>query len=173
MREFGLSNSGAILSMPISPRLSAFCFDAGVYSLPNASGTSFIELSTVHDVDALNELQFLTASKNIYFRNWDEADRIKLKITSFSEGRSNVGPISRMYIRDQGAKSGVVGLRNSETGETEIYRKGTPEEELTAKETIVTTAFQYPEPLSWPYKLKYRGRVRTFYNGTGVGRVRK
>jgi hypothetical protein len=38
LTSFGLSNSGTILSMPISPRLSAFCYDTGVYSVPNASG---------------------------------------------------------------------------------------------------------------------------------------
>jgi hypothetical protein len=44
---------------------------------------------------------------------------------------------------------------------------------VTAKETIVTMAFEYPEPGSWPSPLKFRDKPKRFYNGTGVGYVRK
>ena len=49
LKNFGISNSGTILSMPISPRLSAICYDTGVYSLPNASGTQFIDITNADD----------------------------------------------------------------------------------------------------------------------------
>ena len=64
-------------------------------------------------------------------------------------------------------------FRNSDTGKVEKYREGTPEEELTAKETIVSVAFEYPVPGSWPTALKFRDKPKTFYNGTGIGHVRK
>ena len=54
--HFGVSSSGTIFSMPISPRLSAICYDTGVYLVPNGSGTQFVDLTSRSDVYAINQL---------------------------------------------------------------------------------------------------------------------
>jgi hypothetical protein len=78
--KFGISNSGAILSMPLSPRMSVIFYDTGTYSMPNASGTPFIEITNSADVLALNQMQYLSAAKNIYFTRWTDGGLIKSEL---------------------------------------------------------------------------------------------
>jgi Protein of unknown function (DUF4238) len=171
--KFGLSNSGAMFSMPLSPRLSAMCYDTGTYSVPNASGTQFVDLTKDADATGLNQLQYLSASKNIYFRNWSDAERIKSELESFADKRAQAAPTTRIYVRDDFATSVVGRLRDPKTGKMEKYRQGTPEEEQTARETIAATSFEFAEPFIWPSKLKFRDKPKCYHNGTAVGYVRK
>jgi Protein of unknown function (DUF4238) len=172
-RNFGLSNSGAIMLMPLSPRLSAICYDTGVYSIANGSGTQFVDLTQKNDIHAVNQLEYIAAAKNIYFRCWDDAERIKSEIAALSDARAEAVPRSTLYVRDDSQSGTFLGMRNSETGTIEKYRKGTLDEETTAKETIVATSFQYPEPPTWPSKIRFREKPKLFYNGSAVGHVRK
>jgi Protein of unknown function (DUF4238) len=171
--KFGLSNSGAMFSMPLSPRLSTMCYDTGTYSVPNASGTQFVDLTKDIDATALNQLQYLSASKNIYFRNLPDAERIKSELESFAEKRAKAAPITRIYVRDDSATSVVGRLRDPKTGRMEKYREGTPEEEQTARETLAATSFEFAEPFIWLSKLKFRDKPRYYNNGTAIGYVRK
>jgi hypothetical protein len=172
INKFGISNSGAILSMPLSPNLSTMCYDVNVYSVPNASGTPFIDLTNDDDATAVNQLQYLSASKNIYFSQLADAERITTDLEALAEKRSRLGATSTLYIRDDNAKAAVA-HRDPETGALEKYRRGTPEEEKSSKESIIATSFELPEPLIWPSKLKFRDKPKYFYNGTGIGHVRK
>jgi hypothetical protein len=171
--KFGLSNSGAMFSMPLSPRLSTMCYDTGTYSVPNASGTQFVDLTKDIDATALNQLQYLSASKNIYFRNLSDAERIKSELELFAEKRAKAAPITRIYVRDDSATSVVGRLRDPRTGQMEKYREGTPEEEQTARETLAATSFEFAEPFIWLSKLKFRDKPRYYNNGTAIGYVRK
>ena len=137
-------------------------------------GHNLLTLRTRMTIHAINQLQYLTAAKNIYFSRWEDAERIRSEIDAISDRRSQAVPASSVYVRDDTAHaSGTVVLRNADDGRLEKYRRGTPEEEMTAKETIIMTSFQYPEPTNWPSKFKLRKNVKTFYNGTGIGHVRK
>lgn len=174
INNFGLSNSGALLSMPLTPRLSVMCYDTGIYSVPNASGTQFVDLTDKDDADAINQLQYLSSSKNVYFRNWNDADRIKLEIASLAEPRAQAAePITKIYIRDDAATKSIAKLRDPETGKYETYREGTPDEEQTAQETLAATGFQFPEPSKWPSKLKWRTKPKFYATGTAAGYIRK
>jgi hypothetical protein len=149
------------------------CYDTGTYSVPNASGTQFVELTKDADATALNQLQYLSASKNIYFRNWVDAERINSELESFAEKRAQAAPITRIYVRDDSATSIVGRLRDPKTGQMEKYREGTPEEEQTARETLAATSFEFAEPFIWLTKLKFRNKPRYYNNGTAIGYVRK
>jgi len=159
--QFGVSNSGAILTMPLTPRLSATCYDGGVYSIPNASGTPFVDVKRDSDVEAINQLQHLAASKNIYFSRWEDRSRIASEAAKVSQQRANAIPKTTVFIRDP------------EFPQAENYRTGTPEEELAAREALVATAFQYPEPSAWPSQLKFRDKPKTFSDGSAAGHRRK
>lgn len=127
--HFGVSNSGAMLSSPLSPRLSAILYDGLVYSLPNASGTPFIDIKKSEDVEAINELQFLSASKNIYFKRWEDAENIANKVQALSDKRSKVASKATVYIRDDEAdpKLGrVVRLRDPDTVKLKNIARGLP-----------------------------------------------
>jgi hypothetical protein len=91
-KSYGTSNSGVILSMPMSPRLSAIMYDTGVYSLPNASGTSFIDLKKAEDVEAINDFQFLSAGNNIYFSKWSDGEMIRASMKQVASAREQSGP---------------------------------------------------------------------------------
>jgi Protein of unknown function (DUF4238) len=159
-RSFGVSNSGAILSMPLSPRMSAILYDGGVYSLPNASGTPFLDLKKTEDVAAINDLQFLAAGKNLYFSRWQDADTIRSAMTTVSSERDRAGPKTTVFVRDPDSPN------------VEQYRRGTPEEEATARHSMITSSFQYPEPSRWPSPLKFRDKPKVYSNGSAIGHVR-
>jgi hypothetical protein len=150
-----------MLSMPISPDLSMLWYDMGVYTIPNATGTIFIDVNSADDVDAFNELQFLAASKNIYFSRWEDASDITDDIKALSQKRADARYISRVFVPDL-------------TGnDSEVYRAATSEEELTARRTLVGTGFRFPVPSRWPSQIRYRSKPRTFFNGSVMGHVRK
>ena len=171
--NFGIANAGAIFSMPLSPRLSLICYDRQVYTLPNATGTPFVDVAIQTDVTAINGFQYLNANQNIYFKRWDDADLVKAGIATMVEIRAQPSSVSTLYVRDDLAAGKSVHLRDPGTGEIQKYRHGTAEEEATAEETIVTTSISQREPIFWPSKLKYRSKPRHFFNGTGIGHVRK
>jgi hypothetical protein len=64
---FGVTSSGLILGMPISPKLAILCYDGLVYEPTNLENRRLV-LTTTEDVEALNELQYLRAAGSIYFR---------------------------------------------------------------------------------------------------------
>jgi hypothetical protein len=169
---FGIANSGLILSMPVSPRLSVFCFDPQVYSLPNASGTQFVEITTEADAYALNEVQYLHANKNLYFQKWEDFNRISSEVVLLLERRS-LAAKAIVYIRDERAIRPSAIIRDPETGEFRRYRKGTPEEESTATQKLIGGSIPAPRPFVWPSKLKLRAKPTTYFNGTAIGHVRK
>jgi hypothetical protein len=160
--NFGMVSSGAIISMPLSPRLSLMAYDTNVYTLPNATGNSCLDLARKADVCALNQTQYLSADKNIYFRSWDDAKRIGAEVAALSEIRATAGATSQTLVRDY-----------SDGGPGEAYKRGTAEEEANARETLVMTSFRQPEPPDWPSVLKFRSKPKTFWNGSAVGHVRK
>jgi hypothetical protein len=158
--KFGIASSGAIISMPLSPRLSLMAYDTNVYTIPNATGNSCLDLTRKADVCALNQMQYLSADKNIYFRSWDDAERIGREVGELSEIRAAAGATSQMLVRDY-------------TGDGETYKRGSAEEEANARESLVMASFRQPAPPNWPSVLKFRSKPKTFWNGSGIGHVRK
>jgi hypothetical protein len=55
----------------------------------------------------------------------------------------------------------------------EKYREGTLAEAKRAGNSLVQMSFRYPQPKRWFRAVKFRSKPKTFYNGTGVGHVRK
>jgi len=158
--SFGMVSSGAIISMPLSPRLSLIAYDTNVYTLPNTTGNSCLDLTRTADVHALNQMQYLSADKNIYFRFWGEAERIGSDVAELSKIRAAAGAISQTLVRDYG-------------GPGETYRRGSADEEANARESLVMTSLRQPEPTAWPSALKFRSKPKTYSNGTALGHVRK
>jgi hypothetical protein len=130
-------------------------------------------LTNKSDIHAVNQLQYLSANKNLYFSRWEDAERIKFEIGALSKERSQAIPTPTIYVRDDTAPGAGAFLRNPETGKFEKYRRGTPEEEMAAKETIIVNSVNHPQPTVWPSKLRFRNKAKTFYNGSAVGHVRK
>ena len=88
-RNFGVSNSGAIFSLPLSPKLSFIAYDRAAYTIANSS--DFVVMKKDTDVSALNELQVLSATENVYFSQRSSSDKIgELLRASADERKSAV-----------------------------------------------------------------------------------
>jgi hypothetical protein len=154
--SFGISSSGVILFMPVTPSLCAVCYDGKVYTIPDSAVTD------VRDVATLNELQYLNAAKNIYFADWGDAARIATEFEAVRPRRLD----SRCVI------TRMVSAGTDQTG-SEYFRVAEEPEWLTARSGMIAVSFRYPQPAEWPRFIKYRHNVTTYSNGSAIGDVRK
>jgi hypothetical protein len=157
--KFGISNSGLILIMPFTPRLCAVCYDGGVYTVPNASGTPFVVLSKDNDVRSINEFQYLNAGKNVYFPRWEDREDVAKEAGKVSEERSKATPNATVFVTDPTSPGS--------------FRRGTPEEEAASRHEIVATSFLHPKPSSWPSQIRFKDKPTMYTNGSLKGYVRK
>ena len=159
-RVFGLASSGALIFMPITSRLLLMCYDGDVYTIPDKRG-HYVSITSQADVLALNELQYLKAAENLYFSLWDDRDRVDREFLEISSQRPDSWCIFSVLVSD------------GFTDEGKRWRRATEEERKTAKETLVAASTLHPAPSKWISKLKYRSPIRTYFDGSAAGHVRK
>jgi hypothetical protein len=155
--RFGMSSSGAMFLMPLSPRLSLIAYDGAAYAADRGND-GFVDAKE-SDVAAFNDFQFLVAEKNLYFSPSQDPDAFPAAAESVVAERTKAAPTTRVLVPD--GKS------------ANTYRLALPGEELTERQMLLETTFRYPSPSSWPSKLKMREKVKLFEDGSAVGRVRK
>jgi Protein of unknown function (DUF4238) len=85
-RSFGIGSSGALFLMPLTPHLCFVCYDGQVYTAPNLINGRIV-VTKSNDAEAVNELQYLNAAENIYFRCWDDREYIKNSFEAVRERR--------------------------------------------------------------------------------------
>ena len=144
--------------MPMSPRLSVICYDALVYSLDVTNGRTVLKSEAA--VDAYNDIQFIAAEENIYFQQWEDGEYVRQRFAAVKHKRRPASTV-RTFVPD------------GETEDAEHYRPGTVDEARAAKRSLEAIQLNYPEPDRWIPGLRYRAKPTTFFNGTGVGYVRK
>jgi hypothetical protein len=159
-KSFGIGGSGIMMVLPLSPKLAAFYFDIGVYTVSIPAGSRFVDVRSTADVQAINHLQHLNAQKNLYFAVWNDRASIAQNAEQATKTRLSAQHEFTSLIRD-----------HSKPGEA--FRTGTEEEESHSKEFIVAGSFQQPRPSRWPSFLKYRSNPSTFSNGSAAGHLRK
>ena len=155
---FGVASSGLIFVMPMAPRFSVICYDGLVYSLDVANGR--VVLKSEAAVDAYNDIQCIAAEENIYFHHSEDGEYVRRRFAAVKHKRRPAS-IARTFVPD------------GETEDAEHYRPGTVDEARAAKRSLVGVQFNYPEPDRWIPGLRYRSKPTTFFNGTGIGYVRK
>jgi Protein of unknown function (DUF4238) len=160
-QDFGLASSGVLIYLPLTPNLTALLYDTGVYSIPNASGTPFIDLRHDHDVTSLNNLQHINADKNVYFKNWSDRERIAIEIRELPAQGRGIERSVTTFVKD-------ADLPN----ETR-WRRGSTEEEQAARQALILSSVNYPRPPDFPLFIKYRNKPKTFSDGSAAGFVRK
>jgi len=166
---FGVISSGLILTMPIAPKFAVLCYDGQVYTVSDLVGGRVI-LRDDAAVEALNELQFLKAAENIYFNEWDDREYVRNQFLTFKDNRPSAWSTVTHLVP---IREGEEGTRYGIKGESERYRVGTLEEAKQAGTSLIKMSFKYPVPTQWFPPLKFRSKPKTFYEGTGVGHVRK
>jgi hypothetical protein len=159
-RNFGIISSGAILTLPLTPRVTALFFDIGVYTISIPMGTHYVAVESADDVTALNEMQLLSAHENVYFDEWSDGTNIRGAYDALDKTRRVLAPTVTTLIRDPNLPG-------------ESYRKGTAQEEDEASEALIHAANQGAHPRLWPSFLEDRRKPKSYSNGTAIGHVRK
>jgi Protein of unknown function (DUF4238) len=159
--DFGIASAGALISLPLTPRLTALLYDSAVYSIPNATGTPFVDIRQDQGVVCLNGIQYLSADNNIYFKDWSEQDHIAAEVNKVRECRRGIERMVRTFVPDGDLPEGT------------RWRRGSLEEELTTKRALILSSAHYPRPIEFPLFIKYRQKPKAFSNGSAIGFVRK
>jgi len=81
----GVGSSGAILILPLNPRLCFLAFDPDTYTVDERNG--FVNLKKSRDALAINQHQYLNCDSNIYFSDWKFLEKVKLHFASVSVNR--------------------------------------------------------------------------------------
>jgi hypothetical protein len=157
---FGVTSSGLILGMPISPKLAILCYDGLVYEPMNLENRRLV-LTTTEDVEALNELQYLRAAGSIYFSLWDSRDYVRAQFMANRDRRVKEFAVFQHLIFVKSTKNG------------DVFRAGTVEEAKKPGRSIIHSYFRYPTPSRWVSELPFRKAITIYTNGTEAGHVRK
>jgi hypothetical protein len=156
--DFGIGSSGVMLVLPLTPRSLLICYDSGVYTVPDKTDKC-IDISDVADVLALNELQYIKATENIYFSKWSECDLIAREFETFRHKRPASWHVIHMAVPTD--------------EDPTVYREVSREEARTAPRSLVHHQTLFPRPTVWLSKLKHRTSPRAYSNGSSAGYVRK
>lgn len=155
--NFGIQNSGMILTMPLSPRMAVMFYDGDVYTVPDKNGFK-LTMSSDADVKALNELQYLKANANIYFADWNKLEIIREEFCDIVERRLPVHFRLNLLVPVEG-KEGVFKMADDQSanpaGRSMIH--------------IESVSFQ---PRSWPSQLRFRSKMFGYSDGSSAGLLR-
>ena len=160
---FGVSSSGLTLTMPISPKFAIIAYDGQVYTVPDLLAGRIV-LKDKASVEALNEGQLLRAGENIYFSEWNDREYVREQFMAMKNTRPETWSVIEFLVPDAAGPY---------YHDRQRYRVGTREEGKKAGVALIKMSHQYPKPKRWFPQLKFRSKPKTFYEGTGVGHVRK
>ena len=150
--SFGFGSAGTILLLPLNARLMLLCYDPFIYFVPSLRGLT-IKIGSVEEIEALNSFQFIRASNNIYFGNWNSANSLIETSQKCSEFRI-----------DEFVKVTLLQHRNSDQkGDYFIsVNEGDP---ITEKRIILHTRSLFPLPPQWFSTLKWHPNPKYITKG--------
>ncbi|MEQ8286656.1 DUF4238 domain-containing protein [Thalassospira sp.] len=155
--SFGLSSSGLIFVLPVTPRFCIIFYDSGVHWIEGKRG-NFVDINRYQDLVALNLLQCLKAESNIYFRD-----------------KANIGDVAAWFSKV--SKHRVESWCNVNIGVEDPEKPGVFKV-LREGEIANGTKFLYhvedvrAQPVEWMSFLKYRLKPDTYSDGSAMGHVR-
>ena len=159
-RPFGIIAAGVQLVMPLTPRVAFLCYDRATYAAPNRQGF-WLPITRPNDVDALNQLQFISCASNIYFDRWEQLEYVKGGFKEAAELRP------KSWFRHW------VGVLEKKTPAGELYWRVDPEVGVGKATKVISHSPIYPKPSRWVSELPFRPKVFAFENGSAVGLIRE
>jgi hypothetical protein len=159
---FGTRAAGLIMFMPLGPRLLALNYDAAVYAIPTGRD-AMVDLTRETDVIAFNEHQFQRAAAAVYFRDADDAPRLRAEHEAVK------------HLRPAAWDAFDVARRDGGTATHARFAIGDKAEVAEANEILFHLRRQWPTPSRWPSILRYRGSAHGFSKGRIIvrkGRIR-
>lgn len=158
-RSFGLRTAGALLFLPLTPRLMCVAYDGDVYSVDHKNGWACV--SQLNDLKSFNQMQILNCRANIFIKEMEHAPFINQSIEEVSERRLAERHRINYAVLDyvEGGYSCYKVVDHRAEGESE--------------KAIMHSEALHFRPTLWPGIIKWRDKGAVFTNGTGVGYVRK
>lgn len=158
-RSFGLTTSGTMLLLPLTPKILCVGYDGDVYSISHKKG--WASISNQNDIKAFNQHQFLNCRANVFFKSMDSGSLVS---ESFNEISGNRLP-ERFRIN--------YAILDYVEGEHTRYKVVDPENAEEHEEAILHSETLHYRPTIWPITIRWRNKGTVYTNGTGVGYLRK
>lgn len=155
--NFGMLSAGFIGLLPISPVVLVLLYDKGIYSIEHQNRC--ITVKDEPDIQSLNDHQLLNCISNIYFAG-DLENRVHRVLPEVKARRAVSGEKVHIFTKRPG-------------GEDNHYYRADKLDTSVAGKAMFATSTYFPRPLAWPSFLHWRTGGYYFYNGSGVGQVRK
>lgn len=147
----GLGSPGAMLVMPLTPRLLLLSFDPAIYRVEKQLGALGV-VDRASDVAAFNYLQAVCGHANLYFRDWNERALVA-STYKMAKPRRRATWFDVETLQETTAGSNtfvaVAGRCVHDPGRREILR----------------TQRNVPAPAAWPSLLTYTERARRARRG--------
>lgn len=157
--SFGLSASGLLVFLPLTPKIFMIGYDGDVYRIPKTGG--WIRITQPDEVHALNEHQFLKCRANIYFRDSKDVELVASSFRSVSSLRINrTHRLTYLELSESG-------------GGAEIYRTIDRANAKDHGRHLVHMQAVYPQPSRWPGLLEWRRDGVGYSDGSAAGFIRK
>lgn len=153
----GMSTSGLMVILPLTPQLTVMLYDKGVYELRNNKNGSIHRLTDA-DVLKFNELQTLNALENIYFSAADQIEPVDALFQS-TKGRrhAELTTVQELVISETPGTYVLPGPKNAAANKTESIIMGSHQ----MLDVRIRLSF-----------LRFRHRKKFHYDGSAAGPVR-
>jgi len=168
-KTYGLSASGNLMLMPLSPSYYLLGYDSDTYSTTESGG--YVKVDNKLDAHALNKLQHLYCFQNIYGLSATSLPEHKQHAQSLSSKRVKNRFINIWYVEDENGRD----LEIDRGLDTHAYFRKTTLEECknSDKTSLFRSSAVYPE-FNYFFKfLKRKSNAIGFSNGSHSGFVRK
>lgn len=159
MGASGLEAAGLTVYLPLSPRYLLVLFDQAVYA-PKGFAWETVEISKPADIMAINCLQFIRCSKNLYFADQEQRSLVEAVVGMAKSSRPTSWHTVRVAIPDREYDGG------------RYYRVVSPEEARSHEKALVHLHSEPVNPPSWFSGIPFRSKPQFVDSNTGRGLVR-
>jgi len=158
--SLGLTDAGAIFLLPLSPKIYCIGYDPDVYSISGADG--WFTIRKASDVEALNEFQLINCRANLYPGAREYSDALHNFVRKLVHRRPKVRHLINFAVFD-----------GEDNGDHKRYKVVSKSEFSNSHDGIMHAQTIFQSPSQWPKFLMRRHKSVAYYNGTGLGYVRK
>lgn len=157
--SFGLGSSGAMLLLPLTPKLEFVAFDGNVYLIPERQD-NFVAIRRVEEISAFNELQLLNARENLYYSEQETGAALVAEFKRCEAQRPRVWNAIDYFEK------------TDDTKHAEHFEKVEAMSLEPGREFLVAFHQIHVRPSRWTGILKPRLRPKVVDTGTGGGVIR-
>jgi len=165
----GLKSAGAIILLPLTPRILFIAFDGDVYSIPHVNG--WVKNKSAKDVSAINQHQHLNYHKNLYCVDQPNSNIAQLEIERSLNKRPSPKYKTDFMVEHDAIDENREVVAILEDGKH--YVQATEEEAKKVGESLFRNRRVRPVLDSWPTALKPRRKGIVCSNGSYGGYLRK